>query len=180
MPMRAEDSKVLDLGCGRAKHSGAFGVDIRAHPGVDLVHNLDEAEWPLPSDHYEKVYCRDIVEHVADVDHFLRQLHRVSAPGALIEIRTPHFSSWYAYNDPTHRHTFGYFFLDRYTDVREAAESPPLFRYVERRFMFPRLHRWTGVSRLACHNPARYEQLFCFMFPCENLLIRITPVKAAL
>jgi hypothetical protein len=33
------------------------------------------------------------------------------------------------------------------------------------------------VSALANRWPARYEQLFAWTFPCENLLIRLSPLK---
>jgi hypothetical protein len=38
----------LDLGCGRFKHELAIGIDREAHEGVDLVHDLTVAPWPLP------------------------------------------------------------------------------------------------------------------------------------
>jgi SAM-dependent methyltransferase len=174
---RPEAFRTLDLGCGPAKHPGAFGVDVRPGPGVDLVHDLDRAPWPMPADHYELVHCRDVVEHVADVDVFVRELHRVCAPGARIEIRTPHFSSWYAYNDPTHRHVFGYFFLDHYVNPASTLSARPLFRYVERRFVFSRAHRLSGAGFLANRAPARYEQLFCFLAPCENLHVVLAALK---
>lgn len=178
--MEPSESTVLDVGCGSAKHDGAFGIDIRAGSQADLVHDLRSTPWPLPGDHYTRVYCQDIVEHVPDVGAFVRELHRICVPGAVVEIRTPHFSSWYAYNDPTHVHTFGYFFLDHFTkEDATVGSGGALFRYLERRFLFSRLHRWSGASGLANRFPARYEQLFCWMFPCENLLIRMTPRKGA-
>jgi hypothetical protein len=113
--VRADESTILDVGCGSAKHDGAFGLDIRENARADLVHDLRSTPWPVPGDHYTRVFCQDIIEHMPDVGAFVRELHRVCATGAVIEIRTPHFSSWYAYNDPTHVHSFGYFFLDHFT-----------------------------------------------------------------
>ncbi|MGH2570848.1 MAG: class I SAM-dependent methyltransferase [bacterium] len=163
---------------GSAKHDDAFGLDIRATVHADLVHDLRSTPWPVPANHFKRVFCHDIVEHVPDVAAFLRELHRVCAPGAVVEIRTPHFSSWYAYNDPTHVHSFGYFFLDHFTTGETTVPSGgALFRYLERRFLFSKAHRLTGASALANRCPARYEQLFCWMFPCENLLIRMSPLK---
>jgi len=169
--------RVLDLGCGTKKHPGAFGVDIRQRPGVDLVHDLDVIPWPLLDDSYDLVYCQDIVEHVANVDRFVRELHRVMSTDGIVEIRTPHFTSWYAYNDPTHRHYFGYFFLDQYVLKESALSDRPLFRYINRELLFPRLHRLVGVSWLANRSPGRYEQLFCYLCPSENILIRLAAVK---
>jgi hypothetical protein len=34
----------------------------------------------------------------------MEEIHRVCRPGAIVQLRTPHFSSALAYSDPTHRH----------------------------------------------------------------------------
>jgi len=176
--MRVLETTVLDIGCGSAKHAGAFGLDIGPGSQADVLHDLRDLPWPVPSDHFTHVYCQDILEHLPDVGAVMREVHRVCVAGARVEIRTPHFSSWYAYNDPTHEHVFGYFALDRYVVGRGGDSSGPgLFRYLERRFCFARAHRMTGVSYLANRFPARYEQLFAWLCPCENLLIRLSAVK---
>jgi ubiquinone/menaquinone biosynthesis C-methylase UbiE len=176
--MRPDETTVLDLGCGGKKHAGAFGVDVRDVPGVDLVHDLDSFPWPLPSNQYTEIYCQDIIEHIDKIEPFLRELARISAKGATIELRTPHFTSWYAYNDPTHRHYFGYFFLDHFVSRKNGTiVSSPLFAYRLRRLLFSRLFRLCGISAMANRAPARYEQLFCWIFPCENMLFQLAPLK---
>jgi SAM-dependent methyltransferase len=167
----------LDLGCGLAKHPGAFGVDHDPLVAPDLVHDLDAHPYPLPSGHFRTVICQDVLEHVGDIGRFLEEIHRIAAPGAVVRIRTPHFSSWYAYNDPTHRHVLGYYALDRFTAESDLPRRVPLFRYRRREIVFPRLFRMTGIAALANAFPARYEQLFAFTFPAENLCIELEVVK---
>src|SRR5215212_8288477 len=36
----------------------------------------------------------------------MEEIHRLGRPGARVYIRSPHFSSWQFYTDPTHRHPF--------------------------------------------------------------------------
>ena len=174
---RPEDTKILEFGCGREKHPGAFGVDWSKDSHADLIHNLEDTPYPLPSDHYTHVYATAIIEHLRDVDAFVREIHRVCAPGATVAIRTPHFSSWYAYSDPTHIHIFGYHFLDLYVHCPSTLCMEPLFEYEHRELVFSRAPRLAGISRLANRYPARYEQLFAFMFPCENLDVRLKALK---
>jgi len=164
---------IVDLGCGLAKHPNAVGVDHdpRVHP--DVLHDLDSQPYPLPSDHFRTVICQDVIEHIADVGAFLREIQRIAVDGAIVQIRTPHFSSWYAYNDPTHRHVLGYFALDRFTSAAGEPPFTPLFSYRRREILFSRIFRLTGISLLANRFPARYEQLFAFSFPAENLYFEL-------
>ncbi|HKO21524.1 MAG TPA: class I SAM-dependent methyltransferase [Candidatus Eisenbacteria bacterium] len=171
---------VLDLGCGLAKHPGAFGVDHDPDVRPDLVHDLDRPPLPLPSDHFQTVYCQDVLEHIQDIEAFLGEIHRICKKGARVHIRTPHYSSWYAYNDPTHRHTLGVFALDRFTDTPGwNTRSSPLFRYVSRRILFARPQRLLGVASLANAFPSRWEQMFAWCFPAENLQLELEVLKEA-
>ncbi len=131
---------VVDLGCGLAKHPNAIGVDNDPLVRPDILHDLDSYPYPLPSNHFRTVICQDVLEHVSDVGDFLREVHRIAVNGAVVRIRTPHFSSWYAYNDPTHRHVLGYFALDRFTAVaREPRYPPPLRLSAPRNSLLPAL-----------------------------------------
>lgn len=173
----AED--ILDLGCGLAKQNGAIGVDNDPLVHPDIVHDLDVFPLPLPSDHFREIICQDILEHIANVEGFLREIHRVAIDGATVRIRTPHFSSWYAYNDPTHKRASGYFVLDRFTDTPGSnTRSTPLFRYRKRSILFSRLPKVLGISNLANRMPARYEQGFAFIFPAENLHFELEVLKS--
>jgi len=99
-------SEVLDIGCGRAKTPGAFGIDIVAAPGVDLVHDLNRIPWPLEENRFGEVVCSHVLEHVADVAAVLNEIHRVSRPGARVQVVTSHFSSLNSWEDPGHLHHF--------------------------------------------------------------------------
>ena len=172
-----DSSETLDLGCGFAKHSGAIGIDHNPLAAPDILHDLDSYPYPVPSNHFRTVICQDVIEHVQDIGAFLREIHRVSVGGAVVRVRTPHFSSWYAYNDPTHRHVLGYFALDRFTLPSAGRPETPLFRYRKRTILFSRMFRLLGISRVANWFPARYEQLFAFVTPAENIYIELEVIK---
>ncbi len=55
--------KMLDLGCGKNKLNGAFGIDFVKLPGVDFVWNLNKE---LPKKFYNKF---DVVYHNGVLDH---------------------------------------------------------------------------------------------------------------
>lgn len=102
------DSLVLDAGCGRGQHSCTlarqFGCQVI---GLDLVAtNLDQArrtaqqeglseqvsflqgdirKLPWASDHFDLIWCRDMLAHVQGVETALTEFARVLKPqGAMI------------------------------------------------------------------------------------------------
>ncbi|MBZ0271145.1 class I SAM-dependent methyltransferase [bacterium] len=186
-----EHPRILDLGCGPGKAPGAFGVDRRALPGVDLVHDLAIRPWPIESGAYDRIVIRHVIEHVDDVIGFFDEVHRVAANGATVEIVTPHFSNRCAYLDPTHRHTFSARFLEFVADAppwRPASRlavarswlfehhhdmaplgAPGRFAIATRRVTFSRVFRMLGVAWLANAKIDFYEFYLAHLFPARDI-----------
>ncbi len=100
--------RVLDVGCGRGnfisylsrKGHTCTGVDISAndadlHPGVIRLQGTLETQ-NLPANHFDAVCIWHVLEHVQDPASTLDEAFRVMAPGAMITIAVPNFSSWQA------------------------------------------------------------------------------------
>lgn len=177
---------VLNLGCGLRKldfpeaslAGRVVGIDVSPNADADIVHDLNSFPYPLETDSFDLILLQDVLEHLDDLPGVLREVHRVARHGAIVRIRTPHFSSWYAYNDPTHRRALGTFALDGF-DVAapNALYADARFERVTRRILFPRIWRLTGVAALANRYPARWEQLFAFIFCAENIYFELRAVK---
>jgi len=165
--------KILDLGCGKNKHqiekAAVTGVDIDPESGADIIHNLNEFPWLFDDDEFDEVICQDILEHLDDLPSAMLEIRRISKKGSLIKIRTPHYSSYYAYNDPTHKHYFGYYAFDCFCDSG--------FRIVRKRLLFPRIWRISGLCALFNRYPQRWEQLFAFVVRAENMYIELENVS---
>ncbi len=179
--------RVLSLGCGAAKKefpeaaraTEIVGVDRSPQSQADVIHDLDRFPYPLDSDSFDLIVMQDILEHLEDVPRVMREVHRMARDGALVRIRTPHYSSFYAYNDPTHRRSFGVFALDGFGESSpNTSYAGPWFRVLKREILFPRIWRMTGVAALANRFPERWEQLFAFVFRAENLLFELQAVKS--
>ena len=97
---------ILDLGCGARKVPGAFGIDIIAQPGVDLVHDLEATPYPLPESCADEIYLNHVLEHFDTPLTILEEVWRLARPDGRVLIRTPHYSGTYAWIDPTHRRAF--------------------------------------------------------------------------
>lgn len=86
--------KALDLGCGRNKTAGAFGVDFVKLPGVDLVWDLNKC---LPSsffNHFEKVVNNCVLDHIGNPMAFLEGCFKYLKKGGEIEIVIDNADYW--------------------------------------------------------------------------------------
>ncbi len=100
-------SRVLDLGCG----AGSFSAALHRHGyevlGTDIAENAialarttyPEASFellgpdgliPAPDQSFAAVWSSEVIEHVFDVDAYLREIHRVLEPNGLLVLTTPH------------------------------------------------------------------------------------------
>ncbi|PIE29839.1 SAM-dependent methyltransferase, partial [candidate division KSB3 bacterium] len=98
--------KVLDIGCGRKKVSGAVGVDLNPRTDADVIHDLNVFPYPFQDGEFDEVYCDSILEHLENFFQVMEELHRVTVAGGIIRVKVPHYTSFDAYTDPTHRHFF--------------------------------------------------------------------------
>ena len=86
----------LDLGCGRFKHELAIGIDREAHEGVDLVHDLTVAPWPLPDGAAHTVYAISLWQELprASIRTFMDELHRVCRHGTEVFLAGYYGHDW--------------------------------------------------------------------------------------
>ena len=127
--------RILDIGCGNVKISGAVGLDISPDTQADVVHDLNIFPWPFPDQEFDFINCPDVIEHLDEIARVLEELHRLTKPGAVIRIRVPHFTSVHAFTDVTHKHFFSTQSFDywsptaslypHYSRARFSIEAPP-------------------------------------------------------
>jgi len=102
----------LNLGCGKHIMPAAEGwtnLDRANLPGVNCVCELDSpsVSLPFPDNHFQFILASHVLEHIHHILPLMEELHRVSAPGAVLLIRVPYGASNIAFEDPTHvRHYF--------------------------------------------------------------------------
>lgn len=89
MPPQPEGIGV-DIGCGAKKHPGTVGLDIVEAPGVDHVLDFTTERLPFDDDSVSLVFSSHCVEHIADPSHLFRELTRIAAHGARLEIWNPY------------------------------------------------------------------------------------------
>lgn len=99
-------SKYLNLGCGTAHMDGWTNVDLYPGEGVDVVLDLDQPVWPWADGSIKEIFSAHTIEHVKDHIHFMKECHRILAPGGYCSIRCPFGFNEAAMGDPTHQRPF--------------------------------------------------------------------------
>ncbi len=127
-PVAVQEPIRLDLGCGKNKKQGFFGVDAIQFDGVDKVVDLTKP-WMWGTDSVSEVHCSHFLEHLTGHErlHFFNELYRVLQKDAKATIITPHWRSGRAYGDLTHQWPpvveFFWYYLDKNW---RAANAPHL------------------------------------------------------
>jgi SAM-dependent methyltransferase len=172
--------KAVDLGCGRDKVAGTVGVDFAGNAAADVRHDLDVYPYPFSDSCFEVVVLRNVIEHVRNVVGLMEEVHRIGRSGADVLITTPHFSSLYSYQDPTHLRHLALDSLDYFTEGTGHSNfySSARFRMIARGLDFGRSFPFSAIARgLAALSERKYEKHFAFMFPANSLWFRLQVEK---
>ena len=95
----------LDLGSGASPREGFQGVDVAPNlPGV-LQFDLRQFPWPWPDGSVDEIWSSHFVEHLTGEERirFMVECYRVLKPNGKLTIVAPHWQSYRAYMDPTHK-----------------------------------------------------------------------------
>ena len=180
----ASSDRTLELGCGFSKAPGAFGVDILPGSQADLIHDLNVFPYPLKDSSWDRIICRDVLEHVDDVIRTMEEIWRIAAPGATVEVHAPFMSSVNYFSDPTHKRAFTSRSFDFFLEGTTAAKlgySSARFELLhceydaEDREQRRGFHRWAlaWVNR----NKILYENRYAFIYPVYNISYKLRVIK---
>ena len=99
----------LNLGSGGKPLSGYMNVDKNPRaPAVDVICDLDRYPWPFRDESAHEIVMAHCLEHLVDHNRCVKEIHRILVKGGVAKIEVPHFTWQLAYQDPTHKHFFGY------------------------------------------------------------------------
>lgn len=96
----------LNIGSGLKRPPGFVNIDKEPRTNPDFVCDLTAERWPFDDNTMEEGICSHVMEHIPNLPepffHFLREMYRVSKPGAVIHIAVPHPRNDLFLRDPTH------------------------------------------------------------------------------
>jgi methyltransferase family protein len=80
----------IDIGCGPVKRPDFIGIDVLGQP--DVLCDIASEKLPFEDRSVDHIFSAHCLEHIAhnDLSHVLREMSRVAADNALIEIWHPH------------------------------------------------------------------------------------------
>lgn len=183
----------LDFGCGRTKHSGCYGVDVKKVEGVDVVADFNKPLSEFPDNCCDFIYSAHTLEHIGDILGFIEEVYRVSKPGAKLEFIVPHYSNVLGYSDPTHCRLFGLYSMfyfsppelqpetrkvpSYYADVKFKVERVTIEFYTESVFdklVVPFLRRLININIKFQHF---YERRLSSLFHAAVIRYELVAIK---
>jgi len=165
------EPRVLEVGAGLTRHPpGSVTLDRAVAARPDILHDVDVVPWPIADSSFDLIRCYDVLEHVSDLVAVMQEVHRVGAPGARVEITTPHYSSPNSWTDPTHRLHLGYASFDYFVEGHALDfYTPARFAIRERRIRFRNTLKGRLVEQAANRWPAFYEEHLAWVLPAFYL-----------
>jgi len=71
-------------------------VELASKKGIKVLQvDVDYSDIPLPDRYCDAIFCGEIIEHLLNVKHFLREIYRVLKPGGFCILTTPNLACWY-------------------------------------------------------------------------------------
>lgn len=145
----------IDL-CGAfSKPKGYISIDIE---GGDIPHDLNKGI-PLPDNSCGIVRAHDALEHIADKQLIMKEIHRVLAPGGLLLSSTPSTDGRGAFQDPTHVSFWNensFWYWTRENQAKYIRNTNHLFRECSLFTWFP--SQWHQQHNI-CYVQAHLEKL---------------------
>lgn len=166
VPSVKVNSRKLDVGCGNHCLPDAVGIDMFEFDGVEHVHDVNKAPWPLESDRFEFIRCQHSIEHFVNVHAVAREMYRVCKNGAVIEFITPHYSSYASWGDPTHVHHFA---LASIPLLFEQAVGAGKYEVVKNEIRFSGSGSDFFGWLIYKISPRKYEKHYAWIWPANEI-----------
>ena len=174
---------ILDLGCGNKKRDGAIGIDFNSRTAADVIHDLNTFPYPLEDSSFEEIYLDNTLEHLDNVIRVMEEVHRISAPNALVKVIVPYFRSPWAFIDPTHKHFFtvnSFAYFDPVHPICQRYDYT-LSRFRVEKVVFnetiPGRISKRIMRKIANKLPQRVEYFLSHLYPLDDITYYLKAIK---
>jgi SAM-dependent methyltransferase len=174
--------RVLDVGCGINKKSGAIGIDRNPASRADVLVELDRFPYPFRDSSFDGLQAVHVIEHVSDVIRSMEEFHRLVRPGGEVYIVTPHYTDFSSFCDPTHRWHLNSFSMRYFGEDHGGYGYYSAARFAESsvRVKLLALWKWLGLEWLINSSPRLrlwWEYYFCYQVRGKVIEWRLRVIK---
>jgi len=172
----------LHLGCGNDYKKGYINCDISKEVNPDKIVDL-EKKLPFEDNSVDEIIAYHVFEHVSNFTQLMHEIRRVCKKNALTKIKTPFFSAWGQYNDPTHVRfftpfTFNYFRKNNYSHEVGANEDMFEIKTAKINYGIGKSSKLNWfMNPLVNLNQAFYCRFFAFLFPASEMRYVLRVIK---
>ena len=175
----------IELGCGpNKKNKNAIGIDLLDYDGVDIIGDVFDVLSEMPNESIYCIYSYHFLEHIADTNRLIKEMHRVLSSEGMLIIVVPHFSNPFYYSDMTHKSPFGLYSFAYYSTSKFKRKVPNyqnkiLFDQVSIKLVFksypPRYIRhifkkiFHYIFNINIYMQEFYEENLVYIFPCYEV-----------
>ena len=172
----------LHIGCGNDYKKGYINCDVSSDVKCDKIVDL-EKELPFKDNSVSEVLANHVFEHINNFVQLMHELHRICKKDAKLEIRTPFYSAWGQFNDPTHVRfftpfTFNYFVKGNYSHEVKCSKDMFKIQRVKINFGIGRLKvlNWI-INPFLNFNHQMYCRFFAWVFPATEIKYNLAVIK---
>ena len=173
----------INLGCGNDYKPCYINCDWTDKVKVDKVVDLEKPLEMFGKDTASLVIGNHVLEHIKNFVPLMHELHRICKPGATIKIKTPFYSAWGQFNDPTHvrfftPYTFDYFKKNNYSHEVGCDEDMFEVEKVRINFGIGTSSKLNFIKNpIVNFNHKIYCRFFAWIFPCSEIEYKLRVLK---
>lgn len=171
-------TKELLLGCGNSREKKLYTpmentewhdlVTLDFDPACkpDVLHDLNGLHYPFENEEFDEIHAYEVLEHLGrqgDWRFFFNQfaeLHRIIKPSGLLFATCPHYTSPWAWGDPSHTRIIG---LEQITFLSQRMYAEQVGK--------------TAMTDFRAHYNADWELAFSELSPNLTLMFALKAVK---
>jgi len=144
----------VNLCCGKLIRKGWLNVDLLDF-GQEVIADLNKPWMFLNNESTDYIYCKDGLEHVDSVGHFLLECARVLKRGGIAEVVVPHFKNPSAYR-LTHRHYFSWSYFNSFPEPHDPVQN---LKVISNKLILGDKLPWALVNYIMNIFPKYWERL---------------------
>ena len=84
------------------KKDGWINIDIRKCVSPDMLLDIGKDKFPFDDNSVDRVKAVHVMEHISNLNHTMKEIYRVCADKAEVEIISPYWTHHTAFDDPSH------------------------------------------------------------------------------